>query len=104
MSTRRFWPALRNTPRDWFLTPSGAIVREVRPRELACSITAACKQETGKFFATSRYRDAGKLLGMTLAEMVMIATANDTLAFGLDAKQRQIRRRLLDACGLTERR
>ena len=104
MSTWRFWAALRNTPRDWWLTPSGAVVREGRPHELACSITAACKQETGTFFSTSRYKNAGKLLGMTLAEMVMIATANDTLAFGLDAKQRQIRRRLLDACGLTERR
>lgn len=94
----RFLDALRATPRDWYLTWAGEIRRDGGGREWECPLCAAAKLVDPGFGYELIYWEASPLFGVQDIE-TKIALAADN-ARNCDP---ELRRKLLEACGLEER-
>lgn len=88
MKTEEFLTRLRETPRDWLLTPASSI----RNAAGLCPIEAV----TGVLGA---FNNGPRILGVSRSWVSRVANAAD---YGTRTYRRLWRKRLLEACGLTE--
>jgi hypothetical protein len=93
-----FLDALRQTPRGWCITPSGYIRQLFSECEVCCPITAVEPSHRRPTFAC----EVAFALGLSVDVRNAIIYAADSRYFQQNPSLSDVRRDLLDACGIQE--
>ena len=101
MTRKEFLEALSRTPRDWYLDEDGGIRRKSTERfATECPISSLCNMSWGD------YRKAGRKLGLSYYLISLISITADDFRTPMIGHlfRPALRKKMLKACGLEERR
>lgn len=104
MTLDEFLAALRETPREWYLTPGARMIRlpatdSATGTPTFCCPVTACDPMGPRSLGV--FRDSGYRVGLPAEVVTRIAASADN-EIGSESYDPTLRAQLLDACGLKE--